>query len=113
MSRVHMLTKTKNSLFFIEVIPKNHVIPIHQHKNKESFHISKGQGYVYSNGILKEVKKNMKIDISPGFDHGLYTKDEPLECFVVIEGDDSEEITKLFWELIKKKRCTRENILAP
>lgn len=96
-----MLTKTSNSLIFIEVIPKHHIIPIHQHKNKESFHISRGQGYVYTDGILREVKKGMKIDITPGIDHGLFTKNDPLECFVVIEGDDSEEITKLFWDLMK------------
>ena len=103
MSRIHLLTKTDKSLIFLEVIPKYYVVPIHRHKNKKSFHIAKGRGHLYTDGQLQEVRKGMKVDISPGLDHCLFTKSEPLECFVVIEGDDSEELTKLFWDLMKSK----------
>jgi quercetin dioxygenase-like cupin family protein len=98
---IHVLTKTSKSLIFVERIPKHYHIPIHQHKNKESFHICKGKGHFYTNGELVLVQKGMKIDISPGIDHGIFTKDEPLECFVVIEGDDSDEIMNIYFDLMK------------
>lgn len=83
----------------MEVIPKYFVVNVHQHKNKESFYIAKGRGHIYKNGELQEVRKGMKVDISPGTSHALYTKNEPLECFVVVEGNDTDEITKLFWDI--------------
>lgn len=100
-SRVHVLTKTNKSLIFNEVIPKHFVIPIHRHHNKETFHISKGEGYIFMDGQLIYVRRGMKVDISPGVTHGLFTKDAPLECFVVIEGSNSDELTQLFFDLMK------------
>jgi quercetin dioxygenase-like cupin family protein len=105
MSRIAVLTKTERYLVFKEVIPKHYIVPIHRHNNKESFHIAKGCGHIYTNGKLQEVRKGMKIDICPGIDHGLFTKREPLECLVVIQGEDRHEITKIFWDLMKKHKC--------
>lgn len=52
-------------------------------------------------GQLIYVRRGMKVDISPGVTHGLFTKDAPLECFVVIEGSNSDELTQLFFDLMK------------
>lgn len=100
-SRVHVLAKTEKSIIFLEVFPRNFLVPIHQHNNRESFHISKGCAHIFNDGHLLKVSKGMKIDVSPGVSHGLFTKEEPLECFVVIEGNDAEEITQLYWDFMK------------
>ena len=101
-SRVQLVSRTKTSLVFVETFPKHYHVPVHTHRKTESFMISKGSGYLYTDGELFVVKEGMKVDIAPGVHHGLYTRDEPLECVVTLEGEDEKEIAMLYRMLIRQ-----------
>jgi mannose-6-phosphate isomerase-like protein (cupin superfamily) len=98
-----IVSKTKTSLVFVETFPKHYHVPVHQHRNTETFLVTKGTGYMYTDDELFELREAMKVDVAPGVNHGLYTRDKPLECIVTLTGDDTKEIAVLHRALVNKE----------
>lgn len=101
---VEVLTKTNKSIVYLEKFPRHYKSTPHQHNNKETFHVYKGNGYIYNNGSLTHLSKGMRCVVEPKTYHNIITMDETLECYGVIEGDDDKEILELFYDFMKSHR---------
>ena len=100
-SVIEVLTKTNKSIVYFERFPKHFVCKPHKHNNKETIHISKGCGYIYNGNNLIKLKKGMRFIVQPDTYHNILTKEDTLECYGIIEGDDTIEIQELFYDFMK------------
>jgi mannose-6-phosphate isomerase-like protein (cupin superfamily) len=100
-STINVITKTKRSLVFVEHFPKNYISISHCHKNKETFHVVKGKGVICYEDTTYHLEKGMTFVVGPHNEHHIFTENEGLELLSVIEGDDTKEIMKTYWDIMK------------
>ena len=95
-SDIHVFWKTKHTIYLRERFHPDCAVRLHSHKNRETFYIRKGHGYIHFDQQIIEVRPGHLVVIPPGVIHGIETYDSELDCIVTLQGDDEKEIHQMY-----------------